>query len=84
MSKSHKDEEEKNDKHGDTKKVCICKKCSGVDVDEVKDLVNKSDLSVRCLKKCGKHKGKAFGILNGEMIICDTKEEFYSKIKEIL
>lgn len=68
----------------DKVKVRICKKCSGVDVHEVKELVGKKHLDVGCIKECKNHKGKSFGFLNGELIICDTKDEFMAKIKEIL
>jgi len=69
------------------KKVCVCKKCSGFDVKELKDRVKGKDCDIGCIGKClGKHpklKGKVFGYLNGEFTVCDTKEEFFAKIEEI-
>jgi len=70
------------------KKVRVCKKCSGFDVTELKDFVKVKDHSTgcigKCLPKCPENAGKVFGYLNGEFTVCDTKEEFFGKVKEIL
>lgn len=66
------------------KKVRVCKKCSGLDVAELKGKVKTKDYSTGCIGKCaGKNpelEGKVFGFLNGEFTVCDTKEEFFEKI----
>lgn len=66
------------------KKVNVCKKCSGVDADDFKGIVKSKDLRVACIGKCKQNSGKVFGFLNGEMVVCDTKEEFIAKVKEIV
>ncbi|MCL2351033.1 MAG: hypothetical protein FWC55_00725 [Firmicutes bacterium] len=70
------------------KKVRVCKKCSGFDVTELKGLVKAKDHSTGCIGKClGSHPklaGKVFGFLNGEFTVCDTKDEFFAKVKEIV
>lgn len=71
-----------------SKKVKVCKKCSGFPVKELKDFVPKKEYSVgcigKCAKKCPKLSGKVYGLLNGELVVCDTKEEFFKKIDQIL
>ena len=62
------------------KKVKVCKKCSGFDVTELKGKVKSVDYTTGCIGLCGKHAGKVFGYLNGELVVCDTKEEFFEKI----
>ena len=62
------------------KKVKVCKKCSGFDVAELKGRVKSKEYTTGCIGKCGKHQGKVFGYLNGELVVCDTKEEFFEKI----
>ncbi len=71
------------------KKVKVCKRCSGFDVKELKYVLRTKDYSVGCIGrcnafKCGEYKGKVIGMLNGEFKVCDTKEEFFDKIKEII
>jgi len=72
----------------ESKKVRVCKKCSGFDVAELKGIVKSKDHSTGCIGKClpknPELKGKFFGFLNGEFTVCDTKEEFFGKIKEIV
>ena len=72
----------------EVKKVKVCKKCSGFDVTELKDFVKVKDHSTGCIGKCqSKHpelNGKVFGFLNGEFTVCDTKDEFFTKIKAIV
>ena len=66
------------------KKVKVCKRCSGFDVKELKQHLGAKDYSIGCIGGCArKHpelSGKVFGLLNGKLTICDTKEEFFSKI----
>ena len=69
------------------KQIKVCKKCSGVDVKELKIYAKSIDCKVKigCIGKCGrKHpelSGKVHGLLDGVPIVCDTKEEFFEKIK---
>ncbi|GHU78340.1 hypothetical protein AGMMS49992_28790 [Clostridia bacterium] len=69
------------------KKVRVCKKCSGFDVEELKGKVKVKDYSTGCIGQCiGGHpelSGKVYGYLNGEFTVCDTKDEFFAKIAEI-
>jgi hypothetical protein len=69
------------------KKIKICKKCSGLDVTELKERLNPKDYGFGCIQKClwknAELKGKFFGIINGELVVCDTKEEFFVKTANI-
>lgn len=69
------------------KKVRVCKKCSGFDVAELKGKVKMKDCSTGCISRClGKEPdlvGKVYGFLEGEFVVCDTKEEFFTKLAEI-
>jgi len=66
--------------------VRVCKKCSGFDVDDLGTLLKKKEYETgcigKCLKKKPKLKGKVYGYIRGEFIVCDTKEEFFSKISD--
>lgn len=70
------------------KKVKVCKKCSGFDVTELKGKVKSKDYSTGCIGKCESKnpelKGKFYGFLSGEFTVCDTKEELFAKIAEIV
>lgn len=70
----------------EAKKVMVCKRCSGFDVEELKGKVKAKDCKTSCIGKCaGKFPeldGKVFGYLNGEFVVCDTKEEFLAKVAE--
>ncbi|MCL2741634.1 MAG: DUF1450 domain-containing protein [Oscillospiraceae bacterium] len=65
------------------KKVRVCKKCSGFDVTELKGKVKAKDHTTGCIGLCKQHEGKVFGYLNGELVVCDTKEEFFKKIEAL-
>jgi hypothetical protein len=68
----------------EVKKVRVCKKCSGFDVAELKGKVKTKDCTTGCIGKCAgkcpELQGKVFGFLNGEFVVCDTKDEFFVKI----
>ena len=63
-------------------KVRVCKKCSGLDIKELKTQMDDTDvkLKVGCFGECkGKHpelKGKSYGLLDGELFVCDKEKEF--------
>jgi len=69
------------------KKVRVCKKCSGFDVAELKGKVKAKDHSTGCIGRCVARepalKGKVYGYLVGEFVVCDTKEKFFAKIAKI-
>ena len=66
------------------KKVKVCKKCSGFDVTELKGKVKAKDHTTgcigRCLSKEPELKGKVYGYINGEFVVCETKDEFLAKV----
>ncbi|MEA4832898.1 MAG: hypothetical protein VB118_09840 [Oscillospiraceae bacterium] len=70
------------------KKVRVCKKCSGFDVTELKGKVKTKDYTTGCIGKCASKcpelEGKVFGFLNGVFTVCETKDEFFAKISEIV
>ncbi|MDR1531108.1 MAG: hypothetical protein LBS62_02805 [Clostridiales bacterium] len=67
------------------KKIKICKKCSGLDVKELKEALDPKDYSLGCIQKClsknAELGGKIFGMINGNFVVCDTKEEFLAEAK---
>lgn len=69
------------------KKVRVCKKCSGFDVTELKGKVKSKDYSTGCIGRCCSNspelEGKFYGFLEGEFVVCDTKDELFAKIAEI-
>lgn len=70
-----------------TKKIKICKKCSGLDIKELKGRLDSKDYGFGCLQKClrknAELEGTVFGLINGEFVVCNTKEEFFVKIANI-
>ena len=72
----------------ETKKVKVCKKCSGFDVAELKGKVKTKDYTTGCISRCLPNEpelqGKVYGYLNGEFTVCDTKEEFFARIADIV
>ena len=76
------------EKEGKAKKVRVCKKCSGFDVAELQGKLAPEDYTTYCIGKCLRHnpklEGKVYGLLNNELVICDTKEEFFAKIAALL
>ena len=71
---------------GKKKLVRVCKKCSGFDVKELGSLLDDKQYSTGCIDKCLKKKsklaGKIYGYIDGEFNVCDTKEEFFARVKE--
>jgi hypothetical protein len=69
------------------KKVKVCKRCSGFDVEELKGKVKTKDYTTGCIGQCaGKHPelaGKVYGFLNGEFTVCENKEDFLAKVAEV-
>ncbi len=64
-----------------TKKVEVCRYCSGFDVMELKDRVKAKVACIgKCSRECPELNGKVYGFLNGEFTVCDTKEAFFAKI----
>jgi len=76
------------EKMAEVKKVKVCKKCSGFDVTELKVKVKVKDHTTGCIGKCAGSdpalEGKVYGFLNGEFTVCDTKEEFFGKVAEVV
>jgi hypothetical protein len=70
-----------------TRKIKLCKKCSGLTASELEGRIDPKDYSFGCIQKCLRKnaglKGKVFGKIKGEFVVCDTKEEFFAKIANI-
>ena len=68
----------------EVKKLKVCKKCSGFDVEELKGKLKVKDYTTGCIGKCQAKnpelKGKVYGFLNGEFTVCKNKKEFLVKI----
>lgn len=65
------------------KKVNVCKKCSGIDKEDLKGIVKVKDMRFGCIQQCAANEGKVFGYLSGELVVCDTKEQFLDRVKQI-
>jgi len=74
------------EKEGEVKKVRVCKRCSGFDVAELQGVLAPEDYTTYCIGHClSKHpelKGKVYGLINDELVVCGTKEEFLAKVRE--
>lgn len=70
----------------EVKKLKVCKKCSGFDVEELKGKVKAKDYTTGCIGRCSAKNpelaGKIYGFINGEFKICDTKQEFFALIEQ--
>jgi hypothetical protein len=70
------------------KKIRVCKKCSGFDVNELKGMFASKDYRTGCIHKCAckntELTGKVFGWINGNFVVCDTKEAFFESMGEYL
>lgn len=68
-------------------KIQVCKKCSGFDVSELKGMVKSKHYSTGCIGKCvkkhSKLSDKVYGYLEGKLVVCDTKKEFFKKISDL-
>ena len=89
--KSEKDKTDKKEKKKSEKdkvKVRVCKKCSGFATKELGDILDKKAYTTGCIGKCIKKKpeleGKVYGYIDGKFTVCDTKDEFFEKIKSII
>lgn len=68
--------------------IKVCKKCSGINIKELESYTRYLGCQIKtgCMNKC-KHKnhqfsGKVYGLINHDLIVCDTAEEFLKKIKD--
>ena len=70
------------------KKIKVCKHCSGFDVKELRDIVPEKEYKIGCIGHCARKsselKSKVYGLLNGKLVVRDTKEDFFAEIKNIL
>jgi len=66
----------------------ICPQCRKISVEFLKKTIENLDstaiISIECVRMCGICMQKAFVILNGIPIICNTEEELIVKLKEKL
>ena len=67
------------------KKVRICKKCSGISMEEIKNHSCEKEFSYgcigKCLHRCPELKGTYYGYINGSFEITLTEKDFLDKIK---
>ncbi len=68
-------------------KVEVCKRCSNFDMKELKESSREMNYKLKtgCIAKCKKKhpelSERYFGLINGQFISCDSKEEFFLTIK---
>ncbi|WP_342758065.1 hypothetical protein [Kineothrix sedimenti] len=69
------------------KKVKVCKHCSNFDNKEIKSWAKDVDCKLKfecigkCRKKCPELTDKYFGKIDGKLIICSSKEDFFAQMK---
>ncbi len=61
--------------------VKICKCCSNIDEQKIKEVVLEQDLEFGCIDQCEQHEGKAFGMLDDILVVKETQEEFLALLK---
>jgi hypothetical protein len=68
-------------------KIKVCGKCSGFDVNELKGKIPLKYYRIgyihKCLEKNADLKGKIFGLIKGELVVCNTKDEFFLKLSNM-
>ncbi len=70
------------------KKVKVCKRCSNFNKDEIAAYAkeNNCHLDFGCMSRCKKKypelREKFFGRINGNLTICDSKEDFFCQMKQ--
>jgi len=73
------------EKEGEAKKVRVCRKCSGIGAADLEGILAPEEFTTYCIGKCKRHnprlEGKVYGLINDELVVCDTKEEFLAKIR---
>lgn len=68
-------------------KIKVCGKCSGIDIDRLREELKNSDCKIKvgCIGHCRKDKkelkNKAYAIVDKELVVCDSEELFFSKLK---
>lgn len=67
-------------------KIRICKKCSGLDIDQLKNEYGEESVSKGCIGKC-RHRspelrGTFYGYINNEFEIALSERDFLRKISE--
>ena len=66
-------------------KVRICKKCSGISCESVKEKVGEEGFSKGCIGQCAHRnpqlRGTCYGYINGELEITLSEKDFLDKIK---
>ena len=69
------------------KKVKVCKECSNFKKKEIKSYAEeigcklKFDCIGKCTKKCPELVDKYFGKIDGKLVVCSSKEEFFEQMK---
>ncbi|TCL60929.1 hypothetical protein EDD76_10126 [Kineothrix alysoides] len=69
------------------KKVKVCKHCSNFDTKEIKEQAEnmncklKFDCIGKCRKKCPELKDKYYGKIDGKLVVCSSKKEFFEMMK---
>lgn len=59
--------------------IKICPNCSSVNIDKIKELVGKDNLTEGCIGRCGTPYA---AIVDFDAIICDSEDELYEEIKK--
>lgn len=70
--------------------IKVCKKCSHVEEADLKAYVEglggtaKFSCIGKCIRKCPELTDKVHGKIDGQHMVCDTKDAFYAEIRKAL
>lgn len=68
-------------------KIKVCGKCSGIDIDRLRKHLKHTDCKIKvgCIGHCRNDKkelkNKVYAIVDKDLIVCDSEDEFFSKLK---
>lgn len=61
--------------------VKICKCCSNINVEQLMEVVDASEIEFGCIDHCGEHSDKVFGIINEELVVEESQDAFIARMK---
>ena len=61
--------------------VKICKCCSNIDEQKIREVVSESNLEFGCIDQCEQHGGKAFSLVDNILVVKETQEEFLALLR---
>lgn len=59
-------------------KVCGC--CSNVELEALKTVLSEDQIEVGCIEQCQGFDGKAFGLVDGELVVAENSDQFIAQL----